>query len=199
MGQSMIRPLSRGMIHLCVDMQRLFSEEGIWPLPWMKRVLPLVTAIAARRPERTIFSRFITPRRADEMPGTWQRYYHKWKDATREVMDPAMLDLMAPLKALVPPAIVIDKTRYSAFAGSALLAALKEKDADGLIVTGSETDVCVLATVLDAVDLGLRVVLVRDGVCSASDEGHDSLLQVYHNRYSLQIETADAEDVLNDW
>jgi nicotinamidase-related amidase len=31
-----------------------------------------------------------------------------------------------------------------------------------LTVTGSETDVCVLATVLDAVDLGYRVIVVRD-------------------------------------
>jgi hypothetical protein len=52
------------------------------------------------------------------------------------------------------------------------------------------------ATVLDAVDLGYRVILVRDGVSSSSDEGYDALLTVYHRRYSLQIETANAEEVL---
>jgi hypothetical protein len=51
----------------------------------------------------------------------------------------------------------IDKTRYSAFSGSALRRHLQDRDADGLIITGSETDVCVLATVLSAVDLGYRV------------------------------------------
>jgi nicotinamidase-related amidase len=40
---------------------------------------------------------------------------------------------------------VIDKTRYSAFAQPHLLAHLRERAADALIVTGSETDVCVLA------------------------------------------------------
>jgi hypothetical protein len=29
----------------------------------------------------------------------------------------------------------------------------------------------VLATVLDAVDIGFRVIVVRDAVCSSSDEG----------------------------
>jgi nicotinamidase-related amidase len=76
---------------------------------------------------------------------------------------------------------------------------LRERKADGLIVSGSETDVCVLATVLDAVDLGYRVVLVRDAVCSSSDEGHDALLKVYHRRYSIQIETTDAQSVLSHW
>jgi nicotinamidase-related amidase len=56
----------------------------------------------------------------------------------------------------------------------------------------------VLATVLGAVDNGYRVILVRDGVCSSSDEGHDALLQVYHGRYSEQIET-DAESILSRW
>jgi nicotinamidase-related amidase len=74
-----------------------------------------------------------------------------------------------------------------------------ERQADGRIVTGSETDACVLATVLDAVDLGYRVIVVQDGICSSSDEGHDALLKVYHQRYSQQIETADAEAVLSAW
>ena len=68
-----------------------------------------------------------------------------------------------------------------------------------MIVTGSETDVCVLATVLGAVDLGYRVIVVRDAICSSSDEGHDALLRVYHGRYTEQIETADAESVLRRW
>jgi nicotinamidase-related amidase len=71
--------------------------------------------------------------------------------------------------------------------------------ADGLIVTGSETDVCVLATVLGAVDLGYRVIPVRDEVCSSSDAGHDAMMQIYHRRYSEQIEVADAETILARW
>jgi nicotinamidase-related amidase len=70
---------------------------------------------------------------------------------------------------------------------------------DCLIITGSETDVCVLATVLGAVDLGFRVILVRDAICSSSDEGHDALLKVYHRRYAEQIEVADAETILREW
>jgi len=52
---------------------------------------------------------------------------------------------------------------------------------------------------MGAVDHGYRVILVRDGVCSSSDEGHDALLQLYHRRFSTQIETADAETVLSRW
>ena len=44
-----------------------------------------------------------------------------------------------------------------------------------------------------------RVILVRDGVCSSSDEGHDALLQLYHRRFREQIETASAEEILAIW
>jgi nicotinamidase-related amidase len=107
------RPLTAKTVHLCVDMQRIFSPGGLWATPWMDRVLPVVTELASRFP--------------------------------------------------------------------------------------AETDVCVLATVLDAVDLGYPVILVRDAVCSSSDEGHDALLKVYHRRYSSQIETAEAEEILRHW
>ena len=52
---------------------------------------------------------------------------------------------------------------------------------------------CVLAAVLDAVDLGLRVVLPVDALCSSSDESHEALLSLYRNRFSQQVETASAE------
>jgi nicotinamidase-related amidase len=103
------------------------------------------------------------------------------------------------LKRLVPPAAVVDKTRYSAFAASGLSGHLTRRRADTVIVTGSETDVCVLATVLGAVDRGLRVVIVTDAICSSSDEGHDALLTVYRGRFSEQIETATAEVILSQW
>jgi nicotinamidase-related amidase len=106
---------------------------------------------------------------------------------------------MPPLAALCPPASVIDKTRYSAFAEPRLIEHLRRRETDALIVSGSETDVCVPATVLDAVDTGYRVIVVRDPICSSSDEGHDMLMRLYHTRYTELIETADAATILARW
>jgi nicotinamidase-related amidase len=94
---------------------------------------------------------------------------------------------MPPLATLCPSATIVDKTRSSAFAEPGLIDHLRQREADTLIVSGSETDVCVLATVLDAVDIGFRVIVVRDAVCSSSDEGHEMLMRLYHTRYTEQI------------
>jgi nicotinamidase-related amidase len=165
----------------------------------MARVLPVIEEIARCHPERTVFSRFIPPANAGEMPGMWQCYYTRWRAATRACIDRELLELMPDLRCYSPPATVIDKPRYSAFFGSTLLQHLLDREADGLILTGAETDVCILATALSAVDLGYRVILVTDALCSSSDTGHDALMKMYHTRYSEQIETSDAETVLSNW
>jgi hypothetical protein len=39
----------------------------------------------------------------------------------------------------------------------------------------------------------------RDAVCSSSDEGHDALMEIYHRRYTEQIEVADANTIVARW
>lgn len=192
-------PPTERTVHLCIDMQRLFSDDGPWAAPWMERVLPVVTRLACRSLERTVFTRFIPPAAPEDMPGAWQRYYEKWRQVTREHLRPDMLDLMPSLERLVPPATIIDKPVYSAFACPALSRFLASKNVDSLIITGTETDSCVLATVLGAIDRGFRVYLVRDAVCSSSDAGHDTLLHLYDRRFSEQMETVDSEAILDAW
>src|SRR3712207_6067520 len=96
-------PLTQRTLHLCVDMQNIFGPGGPWEAPWLVRVLPAVQALAERFPERTIFTRFMTPESADDLPGTWRRYYTKWESTTRPNIDPALLELVPPLQRLVPP------------------------------------------------------------------------------------------------
>jgi nicotinamidase-related amidase len=53
----------------------------------------------------------------------------------------------------------------------------------------------VLSTILSAVSLGYRNILVTDAVCSSSDKGHDALMTMYRERFSLQIELARSDDI----
>jgi nicotinamidase-related amidase len=190
----------RAAVHLSIDMQLLFGEpDSPWCVPWFSRVLPQVAALAQRHPARTVFSRFIPPRVPEEMPGMWRPYFRRWQAMTRQNLDERLLELAPPLSALVPPAHLCDKAVYSAFGNPRLAAWLKSQKVDTLIVSGGETDVCVLATVLSAIDLGYRIVLATDALCSADDRTHDALMLLYHQRFSEQLLTATTEAVLREW
>jgi nicotinamidase-related amidase len=192
-------PLSGNTVHLCVDMQNLFARGTDWHTPWMERVVPVVHRIAAAKPDRTIFTRFIPVARAGEGKGTWKRYYERWASMTTERLDASLIDLVPPLSELVPPAEILDKRFYSPWFETDLEQRLRDRGADTLVITGSETDVCVLAAVLGAVDRGYRIVLPTDALCSSSDHTHDALMTLYCDRYGQQVETTTADTVLASW
>ena len=84
---------------------------------------PAPIAASFEAPQKTIFTRFTPPLRPEDMPGRWEAYYTKWREVTREKLDPALIKLMPSLKRFVPPAAVIEKAVYSAFAAPGLAAA----------------------------------------------------------------------------
>jgi nicotinamidase-related amidase len=188
-------PLRRRWVHLCVDMQRMFAEPTEWHTPWMERVLPNVVAIVELDPPRTIFTRFIPARSSDDIGGAWRRYYRKWDSMTRDRLDPRLIDLVPGLSRFVPPAAIEDKPVMSAWHGS-LHARLQSAGVDAVIVSGAETEVCVLASVMGAIDLGYRVIIVADAICSGADSTHDAMIEIYESRFGMQVETVTTADLV---
>ncbi|MBY2926406.1 cysteine hydrolase [Rhizobium leguminosarum] len=183
-------------IHLCIDMQRMFAENTPWHVPWMKEVSPRIQEISQRYPQRTVFTRFVPPKRAEDMHGMWRSYYEKWDTMTLERLGPDMVDLVPSLKALVPPARIFDKMTYSPWTTGELHRVLAGEGVQTLAISGGETDVCVLAAALGAIDLGYRVILLKDAVCSGADDTHDASLELLGDRFSVQLEISSTEDVL---
>jgi nicotinamidase-related amidase len=177
----------------------MFDEGTAWTMPWMSRVLPAVIALVAAHPERTLFTRFIPAQSPGRGVGMWRHYYRRWAAMTVDALGPPMIGLVPELMAFVPPARLFDKHVYSPWTGTALQAQLRAEGVDTLVVSGGETDVCVLGTVLGAIDWGFRVVLATDALCSSSDATHDALMDLYENRFSEQIETASTELIIENW
>jgi len=186
-------------VHICVDMQRMFAESTDWKMPWLRRVLPNIVAITAAHPERTIFTRFIPARKRGEGAGMWRHYYERWESMTIERIGPEMVALVPELAQFVPPARSFDKHVYSPWTGSDLHQDLSGAGVDTIIISGGETDVCVLATMLGAIDWGFRVILATDALCSSADETHDAMMNVYMNRFGEQVECVSTETLLNSW
>jgi nicotinamidase-related amidase len=192
-------PPGESAVHLCVDMQKMFAEDTEWKMPWLERVLPNITTITASHPEHTIFTRFIPAQKPGQGVGMWRRYYERWHSMTIDQLGPGMTELVPDLARFVPPARLFDKHVYSPWTGSDLHQQLKSAGVDTTIITGGETDVCVLSTMLGAIDWGFRVILVTDALCSSADETHDAMMDVDMNRFGEQVEVVTTENLLNAW
>lgn len=192
-------PLGPRCVHLCVDMQRLFGPGYPWSVPWLERVQPAIAAICARHPASTVFTRFIPAARPGMGQGTWRRYYRRWAAVTLERIGTEAVRIVPALERFSPPARVIDKSVYSPWSEGRLERLLRAWEVDTVVITGGETDVCVLATALGAIDRGLRVVMVTDALCSSSDKTHEALMDLYLTRFSEQMEAAETQEVLEYW
>ncbi|WP_033541556.1 cysteine hydrolase family protein [Planococcus sp. CAU13] len=75
----------------------------------------------------------------------------------------------------------MDKTRYSAFAGTRLELMLRERNIEELHIVGVCTDICVLHTAVDAYNRGFKIVIHQDAVASFDPEGHKWALRHFTN------------------
>ncbi len=184
--------------HICVDAQRMFAEDTPWHVPWMARVLHQLEEVSRQHAERTIFTRFLTPGQADDAVGGWKEYYQKWWMMTGEHLPPELFGLAPSLQTLVPPARIFDKLTYSPWVDGRLWSHLGSQAVQTVVVTGGETDVCVLATVLGAIDRGFRVIMLSDAVCSGADETHDAAVDLLSDRFSVQLDLMVTDDFLSE-
>lgn len=73
--------------------------------------------------------------------------------------------------------IWLDKTRYSAFAGTNLELLLRERNIEEIHIAGVCTDICVLHTAVDAYNKGYTIFIHGNGVASFDQAGHDWALR----------------------
>jgi nicotinamidase-related amidase len=173
---------------LVIDMQRVFLEESDWQVPAAAALAPGIEALMASYASRTVALRFVP---GPETEGPWARYYNlDWPRIPRHPDDPAW-NLAISVPRGTP---VLTKTGYSAFGAPGLLSLLHGWAARHLILTGVETDVCVLATALAALELNYFVTVVADLVASGDASGHHRALDIMR-RLGPHIRVATSGDL----
>lgn len=183
-------------VHLAIDMQRIFADRTDWHMADFHAIVPNVAAIAAALPGRTLFTRFVVPHRAEHAKGHWQNYYRRWSGFTGAVMDPALIEVVDALAPYATAGTLIDKPTYSVFEVAECERRLQALGADTVVFTGIETDVCVLASLMAAIDRGYRVIAVADALGSSSPAGHAATLAHVLTRMPDQVEIVSTQALL---
>ena len=98
-----------------------------------------------------------------------------------------------------PGEIVVRKRGYDAFAGTVLDGALRARNVTSLVVTGTMTDICVLATVIAALHREYRVTVVEDGVATLWPEIQRAALDIIGRAYGRVVTAKEVADQISSW
>jgi ureidoacrylate peracid hydrolase len=180
---------------LVVDMQRGFLDPGAaMEVPAARAVVPTVARLVALFRERRLpvaFSQFVYspavpllvgelhPEHRPAHPGAPTGFGRPSSSCL--VGDPSV-DVVPEL-APRPGELAVRKHWYDAFAGTPLDGALRARGVTSLVVTGTMTDICVLATVIGAFNREYRVTVVEDGVATLWPEIQRASLDIVHRAY----------------
>jgi nicotinamidase-related amidase len=81
----------------------------------------------------------------------------------------------------------MDKTRYSAFAGTDLDMQLRARGITEIHLAGVCTDICVLHTAVDAYNKGFQIIVHADAVASFNPQGHEWALQHFQGVLGAEV------------
>ena len=204
-----LRPASTAL--LVVDMQRGFLDPGeALEVPTARETVPAIRALietfrAKDRP--VVFSEFVYSEAAPLLVGALHPEHRRGAPGAPRAFgapssnchedDPSVATV--PALAPRPGELVIRKRWYDAFAGTPLDGALRARGIDTLVVTGTMTDICVLATVVGAFNHEYRVTVVEDAVSTLWPEIQRATLDIIGRAYGRVAASKDVIDVVNGW
>jgi nicotinamidase-related amidase len=81
------------------------------------------------------------------------------------------------LKDKAPAASCHEKMTFSCCGNEAFIKQLKDSGRKQIIITGMETHVCVLQTVIDLLDAGFEVHVVKDAVMSRNNDNRQTAME----------------------
>jgi len=179
-----------------VDMQRAFLEPGeTMEVPPAREVVPrireLLMAFRARRLP-VVFTEFLYtetapllvgelhPEHRRAAPGTPRGFGRPSSSCLAGEANVATIAELAPH----PDELVVQKPSYDAFHGTVLDGALRARGITHLVITGTLTDICVLATVVGGFNREYRMTVVEDGVATLWPEIQRATLDIIARAYA---------------
>ena len=158
-----MRRMGRPLL-VVVDMQHVFADpENPWAAPGFGDIVGPVERLVEAFRDRVVFTRFIVP---DHPEGSWKDYYDRW-DFVRRPGSGSLFELVSPWAER--EVRTISAPTFSKWGPE--LEALAGPDRT-LVVCGVATDCCVIATVIGALDAGMRVRVVSDACAGTDDAAH---------------------------
>ncbi|HKA61782.1 MAG TPA: isochorismatase family cysteine hydrolase [Methylomirabilota bacterium] len=196
---------------LVVDMQRAFVDEGqAMEVPPARDAVPRIQELLAIFREKglpVVFTEFTYSPAAPLLVGELHPEHRPAASGARVGFGHPSSSCLAGegnvhvIAELAPRAdeLVVSKHYYDGFNGSVLDGALRARGVTTLVVTGTMTDICVLATVVGGFNREYRMVVVEDAVATLWPEIQRATLDIIRRAYARVISAKEVADEMARW
>jgi ureidoacrylate peracid hydrolase len=196
---------------LVVDMQHGFLDPGeALEVPAARDIVPEIQALqVAFRSKRlpVMFSEFVY---SAQIPLLVGELHPEHKPAPADArtgfglpssncLEGTVSAVTVPDLAPRPNEVVVRKRWYDAFAGTPLDGALRARGITSLVITGTLTDICVLASVVGAFNREYRITVAEDAVATLWPEIQRATLDIIGRAYGRVVSSKEIIDQVATW
>ncbi|MBR0137470.1 MAG: cysteine hydrolase [Erysipelotrichaceae bacterium] len=184
-----------GDLLLVIDMQNAYTSNGPWACPKMEEAAGnIIRLIESGKFSRIIFTRFDAPAAP---VGTWKDY----NEINREVNEDEQMNKILPrLQPYADKYPLYSKSTYSSLTVPQIQEEVNRciEDGSSVVLTGVVSECCVLATALQAVDMGCPVIYITDGCAGVSEQTEQAVIDVLRGLDYVQTTISDTASYLSE-
>ena len=196
---------------IVIDMQRGFLDPGeAMEVPPAREIIPRLQALLTLFREKRlpiVFTEFVYsqtvpllvgelhPEHKRALPGGPRGFGVPSSSCLKGEENAKTVSDLSPR----PDELVIEKHWYDAFNGTPLDGALRARGVRSLVLTGTMTDICVLASVVGAFNREYRVVVVEDAVATLWPEVQRATLDIFRRAFARVASAKEVADEMAAW
>ena len=196
---------------LVVDMQRAFLDPGeAMEVPPAREMVPRLQELVdlfRRQGLPVVFTEFVYaesapllvgelhPEHRRAAPGAPRGFGLPWSSCLVGEANTATVPDLEPRA----DELVVRKPYYDGFHGTVLDSALRARGISHVVVTGTMTDICVLATVVGGFNREYRMTVVEDGVATLWPEIQRATLDIIGRAYARVLPAKAVADEIANW
>ena len=196
---------------LVVDMQRGFVDPGeALEVPQARGIVPAIQRLLAVFRSRrlpVVFTEFVYSERVPLLVGDLHPEHKPAQPGaptgfglpSSNCLEGHPSAETIPALAPRPDELVVRKHGYDAFHGTPLDGALRARGVTSLVVTGTLTDICVLASIVGAFNREYRVTVAEDAVATLWPEIQRATLDIIGRAFGRVVSSKDIASEVTAW
>ncbi len=196
---------------LVVDMQRGFVDPGeALEVPQAREIVPVIQRLLAVFQSRrlpVVFTEFVYSERVPLLVGDLHPEHKPAPPGaptgfglpSSNCLEGHPSAETIPALGPRPDELVVRKHGYDAFHGTPLDGALRARGVPSLVVTGTLTDICVLASIVGAFNREYRVAVAEDAVATLWPEIQRATLDIIGRAFGRVVSSKDIASEVTAW